>query len=233
MTVPSHRVVFVPVCGSRPHQMLGSIPAMPPKSQSSVTLFHDARDGRLGAREELCLRMEPLVHELVRRRMGPRLRQRAESGDLVQSVLGDALTGIKGFEPDGDGALLRWLARITENKLRKQARGMRYGDRDPARQQPIGPVDSQERPFELVASDADPAEQAALAEERQGLRQLIQRLPHRERTLVRLRKLDQLSWDEVMQRSGEDNMKAARSAFARAMGRLAHWAARGSRQTDG
>ncbi|MFT5049499.1 MAG: RNA polymerase sigma factor (sigma-70 family) [Chlamydiales bacterium] len=202
-------------------------------SRSSVTLLQDARQGRVGAREELFERLEPLVQELVRRRMGPRLRQRAESVDMVQSVLGDALTGIERFEPDGDGALLRWLARITENKLRKQARGMRYGDRDPARQQPIGPAASEARAFDPAGSDPSPSERMVLAEERQGLRQLIERLPPRERTLVRLRKLDQLSWDEVLERSGEDNMKAARSAFARAMGRLAHWAARGSSEPDG
>ncbi len=199
---------------------------MPTDPHTSVVLLARAQAGDQEARDALYRRILPSIKELVRRRMGAHLRQRADSLDIVQSALVEAVAGVGRFQPDGDGALLRWMARIAENKLRRQARDMRVGDRNPARNRRLDPLDSEEVGHEPAErSVLVPARKAASDEERDWVQGLLEQLPERERVLIRLRKLEERNWEEVLELSGEENLKAARSAFSRGLARLATLAA--------
>ena len=141
--------------------------------------------------------------------------------DVAHSVMGDALRDIGGYQGRGDGEFMRWLARIVENKLRKRARGMRHGDRNPAKQIEIQPARTEVAGFEPRAPDPTPSMEMGAREERSRLKETLAQLPEREQRLIRLRKLEGLSWPEVVRRSDEPSVKAAQSAYARAMSKLA------------
>lgn len=194
----------------------------------TVVLLDQARAGDTSARDRLIRRVAPQVHALVRRRMGARLRARAESVDMAQSVLAEAVRHMNGFRPDGDGALLRWLARMVENRLRREARAMQYGDRAPECVRPMGLGDAgsagtNEPVFEPGAQGPTPSVRVEVEEQRRRVLELVERLPERERILVRLKRLEGLDWPEILERSGETNLKAARNAYSRGMSRLASW----------
>ena len=112
-----------------PLPVIASWGPMDHERRTSVFLLREARAGDSGAREELFGRLYPQLHEMVRRRMGQRLRRADESVDVVQSVITDALGELERFEPRGDGALLRWLTRIAENKLRAELLYAEFLDR--------------------------------------------------------------------------------------------------------
>jgi len=178
-----------------------------------------AQAGDAEAREALFAKVEASVLELVRRRLGRRLRMRVESVDVAQSALGDAARGIDRFEDRGEGAFRRWLGRIVENKLRHAARRMQHGDRDPARVQPIQPAETDSPGFEPPADVSGLVTRLVRDEERRHLRGAIAALPEREARLIRLR-LRGLSWEEVVEQADEASVKAAQGCYARAMARL-------------
>ncbi len=205
----------------------------PRQSVRTVVLLDEARGGDESAFDTLIRRVVPQVQAVVRRRMGNKLRMRVESVDIAQSVVAEAIQRLDGFRPDGDGALLRWLARLVETRLRREARAMRYGDRDPGRGQPIGPAPSTEGGsphYQPIDPGPAPASIVALDEQRRRVVALIDKLPPRERTLVHLRRIEALDWPEILERSDETNLKAARNVYARAMTRLVGWLEAGARK---
>ena len=145
--------------------------------------------------------------------------------DVVQSVLIEGVRKIDSSGITSDSELLRYLMRVAKNKLNRIDREMRYQGRNPQENVGIGAKDSDSPGFEPAGQGSTPSIRLMEREQREWVLRLVERLPERERKLVELRKLAQLSWEETMDRSGETNLKAARNAFARAMARLAGWAA--------
>lgn len=85
-------------------------------------LLSRSRKGDRSALTTLLRRYQTRVLGVVRRRLGTRLRSHVESRDVAQDVLIEALSDLDKFEVRGERAFLRWLAGITENRLRNLAR---------------------------------------------------------------------------------------------------------------
>lgn len=79
-------------------------------------LAYQAGDDRV--LQELFGRYYPRVLQIVRIRMGPRLRKKEGSGDLVNLTFIEAIEGLKRVRPHGSGALIHWLATVAENVIR-------------------------------------------------------------------------------------------------------------------
>lgn len=190
-----------------------------------------AQRGEEAARDALFERALDPVLAVVRRRMGRRLRLRMESADVAQSAVGDALRDLHQFEGRGDQALMRWLARIVENKLKKNARAQDYGDRDPGQVRPIEPAHSEGPGCEPSGHGPGAPTGVIHDEERDRLRTALARLPERERRLIELRDLRDLSWEQVAREADEPTLKAAQHCYARGRARLASMLA-GNRISD-
>lgn len=85
------------------------------KTQELVIL---AKGGDDTALEQLCSIYGERVRRIIRLRMGSKIRPRLDSMDLVQDALVSALGGFGDFTYKNEGDFLRWLSRITQNKLR-------------------------------------------------------------------------------------------------------------------
>ena len=197
------------------------VPGAMSDSAETQDLVVRAQRGDVAAREALFERSVAPVLAVVRRRMGRRLRLRMESVDVAQSALGDALRDLDQFEGRSDRALMRWLARIVENKLKKAARAQDYGDRDAGRVRPIEPANSEGPGCEPSAAGPGAATVALQGEQRDRLRAALARLPERERRLVELRDFEALAWEQVARQADEPTVKAAQHCYARARARLA------------
>jgi RNA polymerase sigma factor (sigma-70 family) len=90
-------------------------------AQGHEALLGRVRDGSRAALGQLLDACGPRLLTLIRLRLGPRLRQRVDSRDVLQSTVLKAITRIDGFRGERQESLMAWLARIAENEIRDQA----------------------------------------------------------------------------------------------------------------
>ena len=89
-----------------------------------------AQGGGESALNQLCKVYGARVLWIIRLRMGAELRSKLESMDLVQDVLVSALKDLGNFTYETEGDFLRWLSRITENRLRGHLHRLHANKRD-------------------------------------------------------------------------------------------------------
>lgn len=152
-----------------------------------------ARAGDSTAIDALLRALQPIVRDIVRRRMGSRPRRWAESGDLVQEVLVEIVDDLPSLpEVDAVPVLIARVHRRTEWRIRDLVRRHRRDatesatpehDRDPA----MAPA---------TQGDVTRADQVHY------LRRLIDMLPKKYAEVVRLRTLEGLSYDQIAERLG-------------------------------
>jgi len=145
-------------------------PAIDDKTQQLVAL---AKDGDRSALDRLCSVYGPRVLWLVRMRMGAELRSKLESVDLVQDVFACALKDLRGFTYKNAGDFVRWLARITENRLRDNLDRLHAAKRDIRREVRLNTrVQTLEDSFAAAAKPIDATTPSAILSKREELDRL-------------------------------------------------------------
>src|SRR5262245_3064357 len=89
---------------------------------SVVDLVERARGGDPGAREELARQSYAYLMKVARGRMPQRIRGEADTDDLIQRTLLQALRILPGFRALGEYAWFAYLRRILANLLRDEGR---------------------------------------------------------------------------------------------------------------
>lgn len=174
-------------------------------------LLCKARGGDSAAIAEIHARYERAVRGVVRRRLGPALRRRCDSGDVAQSVFEDVLRDLPRFEDRGEEAFRHWLYMKAENKVRDQWR-RRFDAAGRPREQAMDARDG-ERP----AAGPGPATQAGEADDAARLRGLVAALPPSQREILALRDESGLAFAAIAKRMGLPGADAARMRYARAL----------------
>jgi len=151
------------------------------------------------------------VRRTVGRRMGPGLRARADSEDVLQSAMVSALANLAEFEFRGEAAFVGWLSAIAAQQVGQLVRHHGAKRRDLEREQRI----SQAPP--LPADDTTVTQAAARNDERARLREALAQLQKPDRDVVRLRSFDGLAFREVAERLGLADQDAARYVYRRAL----------------
>jgi RNA polymerase sigma-70 factor (ECF subfamily) len=168
----------------------------------------------------LCRRYLDRLHAVVRLRMGPRLRAKAESIDVVQEAFLAALGGLENFTYRGEGDFFHWLCRITENRLRDQADHFAAQKRNAARERPLedrrGSAESYFGPIQELATFTSPASLVARADEVRRLEQAIDDLPEGQRESLLLVRYEGLSLQEAADQMNR-TPDAVRMLLARAI----------------
>lgn len=89
--------------------------------ERTADLLERARAGDRDAFDRLFARALPRLRWLADLRLGPELRARLAPDDVVQETYAAALPLLPSFEPRGEGALVRWLFALAENRIRALA----------------------------------------------------------------------------------------------------------------
>jgi RNA polymerase sigma-70 factor (ECF subfamily) len=177
------------------------------------------RRAREGSRDALGLLLggcgERLL-TLIRLRLGPGLRQRIDSGDVLQATLLKALRNIEGFRGSERGSLMAWLARIAQNEIRDAAAFHGQQRRDAGREVPL---DEAVEPDGLLADVRSATSRIARDERLARLFEAVEALPPEYREVILLRQLEELPFAEVGGRMGR-SPDACRMLLARAMAAL-------------
>lgn len=177
------------------------------------------RRAREGSREALGLLLggcgERLL-TLIRLRLGPSLRERIESRDVLQATLLKALLHIDGFRGTRRESLMAWLARIAQNEIRDAA------DFHGRQRRQVGQTVAMGGTQELDTLAADVRSETSridLNERSLRLLAALEALSPEHREVIVLRQLEERPFAEVAGHMGRSE-DACRMLLARAMATL-------------
>ncbi|MHC4698118.1 MAG: RNA polymerase sigma factor [Planctomycetota bacterium] len=179
--------------------------------RESTALLNDAKAGSREALNTLFERCAGRLLALIRLRMGRSLRAHLESQDILQASLLKAFARIDQLERSDAGSLMAWLARIAEHEIRDQADYHHRKRRDAARLVPLGCG-----PDGLAAQVRSLVSGVILSESMERLEQALESLDDKYREIIMLRKFEELSFQEIGQRTGK-SPDACRMQLARAL----------------
>ncbi len=176
---------------------------------ASRELLRRAREGDRDAVDRLFARLLPLLQRWAHRRVPGWARNATDSGDLVQETVLQTMRHLESFEPQRDGALLRYLRRSLINRVRDQ---FRHAARHPRL------VELDDVHFDLAAS---PLEFTIDKQNRERYVAAIRRLKVGDRTAIIGRIELGYSYEQLALVLNKPTPGAARLAVRRALLRLA------------
>ncbi|SRR5260370_1811632 len=168
-------------------------------------LWRKARAGDRAAYDELFRLHADRALLFIRARLGPRLREKVESCDVLQEAYLAAHQAFASFDYTDDAAFLRWLCRIIDNRIRDLGDHFAAQKRQPAplpHSEPSGPFSALDR-----------------AESREKIAHALDRLSDDHRQVLLLRYFEGLSAEETGKRMGR-TAGAVRKLTARALAEL-------------
>lgn len=191
------------------------VPAPEASDESSVELVARIQAGDRRSMDTLYLRYRDRLILSIRCRLGPHLRSRLESEDILQSVFKDVIEDIEHFEQRGPWSLNRYLHTCVLNKIRRKAEYHGAAKR-------TGEVPLTDSIMERLP-EAPLEEPGYLDSERfERLERGLSRLPEDMREVVVLRRVEELSNQEAARALGK-TPEATSKLYNRALARLAVW----------
>jgi len=189
-------------------------------TQRLVTL---AKDGDQSALNKLFEVYNERVLRIVRMRMGPELRTKLQSMDLVQDAFISALRSLENFTYKNEGDFLRWISKIAENRIRDNIDKIHANKRDAHKEIPLNNNSSTTQDtFVGISEPVDTMTPSLIMSKREDLNKLekaMEKLKPEYREVIILRKIEGLSHKEVGEKLGK-SPDAVRMLLASAMSAL-------------
>jgi RNA polymerase sigma-70 factor (ECF subfamily) len=180
-------------------------------SEEGSSLFRRARDGSPEAINALFERYGGRLHALIRARLGPNLRRRLESRDILQATLLKGFQGIDRFEGSGSRSFMAWLGTVAQAEIRDQADFHRRQKRDYARE--TGLHSKADRVAETIRSEVS---RLQLQEDAERMERGLDALSESHREVILLRSFEELTFREIGERL-DKSPDACRMLYARAL----------------
>lgn len=187
---------------------------------STRVLLERFHGGDAAALNELYSRYVTRVLAAVRARLGAELRKKVESWDIVQDAMLASLRNIGDFQYNSEGAFLKWLVQIVENRIRDQIDHHHAERRDHRREVSVENVRSPGSAASLDIADRSgmptPSQILMLNEDFALLEQALDQLPADVRELIIAVKLQSRTYQELADETGK-SPDAVRMQVNRAM----------------
>jgi len=193
-----------------------------PDTEDFHALLAAARAGEADALDRLVRRFYPAVRALVHRSLATDLRRKKpwlmavfSTGDVVQEVFCSVVRDLDGFESTNEGAFVRFLSTMVQNRLIDAVRFHEALRRDARRTTPSPPDLS-----ELHASGYGPADAAESEDQMRRYLRALATLAARDAAVLRERLQTNATFRQIAAALGYPSEDAARKAFAAAQARL-------------
>ncbi|MEX0586637.1 MAG: sigma-70 family RNA polymerase sigma factor [Pirellulales bacterium] len=175
---------------------------MPEEGLQTTELLRRARRGDTAAVQRLLRDHRDRLRRMVALRLDRRLAARIDPSDIVQEALAEAVQKLPKYLSEEPIPFYPWLRRIAWEKLVKaRLRHVSAQKRSVRREQSLAGFLSDESLVQLadqfVAPGTNPSQRLLQEELRHRVRTALQRLPPRDRELLVLRYLEQLSTNEA------------------------------------
>ena len=174
---------------------------------ASIDLVRRAKAGDTEALDGLFSRYYSRVHKIARLRLGPRLREKVESVDVVQETFAAAVGAFERFDVRDESSLINWLAKIVERQVLSLASF--HSAQKRKEMNPVLPLDPQ-CGIDPEANGLTPSEDLSKAEQTAWIETCIARLPQKYRELIILRDYAGCSWSGIARELGKGSDDAAR-----------------------
>ena len=173
------------------------------------------RDGDETAVHELIAAHVPAVYAMVRARLGDALRQKLDSGDVVQDAILEFLRHGPAVPPVDAEHLRALLARIVCNTICDRSKWFQAARRRMGSERGLTTTQG----AALPANAPDPAVEAMRADMAARLRLAMELLAEQDRKVVVMREWQALPFAQIADELG-GNEESARGAYRRAVERL-------------
>jgi RNA polymerase sigma-70 factor, ECF subfamily len=172
------------------------------KDPETDVLLAQAAQGSREARDTLLERYRPRLRELVRLRIDRRLAARVDPSDVVQESLAEAAGKLSDYLRTRPMPFYPWLRSLAlERVLVMYRRHIRTGKRSVRREElalpPLPDESALALAQRLCVTGSSPSQHLAQSEARAQVRAALDRLSERDRELLVLRHLEQMSVREI------------------------------------
>lgn len=187
------------------------------QTQRLITL---AQNGDQSAIERLCKVYNERVLRIIRMRMGPELRTKMQSMDLVQDAFISALRSLENFTYKDEGDFLRWVSKIAENRIRDNFDNIHANKRDVRKEIRLNNDSSTTQgTFTGISEPVDTTTPSLIMSRREDLNRLetaMDKLKPEYREVITLTKIEGLSYKEAAGKMGK-GPDAVRMLLSRAI----------------
>lgn len=165
-------------------------------------LLRRAEQGDELARQAVLVRHRERLKQMVAVRLDRRLAARVDPSDVVQDALLDAAQSLDGYLRERPMPFYPWLRQLAWDRLIELHRRHLYAQRRSVkREEPLAPHLSDESAQQLadyvLGRQSSPSDRAIRGELRARVRAILDRLNERDREVLVLRHLEQLSTRET------------------------------------
>jgi RNA polymerase sigma-70 factor (ECF subfamily) len=188
---------------------------------ASLTLVRKAKAGDAEALNGLFKRYSPRVLQIVCMRLGPSLRSKLESQDILQDAFTRAVKDFDHFELRHEGAFLHWLGELAHNAIKDRYDHFRAQKRDSRMENPIDAVPLTETREAALPPEREPTPSRVIEgqEDISRLTAALDALSQEDRDVIVFRDLEDLSFAEIG-RLMERSEAAARMHYVRSKVKL-------------
>jgi len=192
-----------------------------------------ATEGNPVAMDALFGRYLPQVRRYLARQAGQLIQAKESVSDLAQSVCREALEQLADgrFDYRGEAEFKQWLYKAAEHKIQNRHRFYAAKKRDAGREV-AKTAGSGADAGELARTVTTPSGQVMRADQRRELDEHIEKLPQKQRQVVRMFYLEQLSHKQIAQELGVSETHS-RVLLVRAMAQLARLGMASESESDG
>lgn len=163
-------------------------PNFSPNARNDFKLVCKAKDGDQKAYAELMHRYKDSIYFMAVKMVN----NKDDAMDLTVETFGKAFENIEKYKPDF--AFSTWLFRIATNNCIDFIRKKRL---NVVSLQTLSEDDGEEKQFQVRSDGLNPEETSIKKQENEKLKNIVEQLPSRYRTLIVLRYYDELSYEEI------------------------------------
>ncbi len=175
-----------------------------------------AREGDRRALDRLLESMQDRLRRIAEGRLGPGLRAKVRTSDVLQSTYLDVVKSLENFEGEDEAAFVAWVARIMENNIRDKGKYFQARKR----QEPGGGTVPLDAAGDARADGSTPSVDAVRAEDLVLVSRALEELAEDHRRVIVLRMIEGRSHQEIGEQLNRSE-SATRMLLSRARAALA------------
>lgn len=164
--------------------------------ESINSLVPRAKNGDQNAQAQIFEQIYDVVLNMAQKNFGRELQQRQNPSDVVQQTMARMLNGFEGFRGESEAEFFGWLNAILKNEICVLQRNQNLQKRD-VKKEIRGTAGEKGMAMQGIDRQPTPGSAAIASEKVKLLQSALAKLPEDSAQVIRLRNLEELSFNEI------------------------------------